>query len=272
MKSDTSKYISGSTKLPLFQVDAFAHEVFTGNPAAVVPLKTWLPDEILQKIALENNLSETAFFCESTEGFKIRWFTPLAEVDLCGHATLASAHVLFNHLGYDKKEIVFESRSGILRVSTNDSMILLDFPTSPIEEISMPAAIKGAFNVNPKSCIKGRDDLMLIFENENDVVKLQPDFDWLIQAKTRGVICTSASQEFDFVSRFFAPAVGINEDPVTGSAHTMLIPYWAKHLGKSELVAKQVSKRGGILYCLFLNERVEIGGNAVTFLQGEITI
>lgn len=272
MKSDSSKYIPVSTKLPLFQIDAFANEVFSGNPAAVVPLKNWLPDGILQKIALENNLSETAFFCESKEGFDIRWFTPLAEVDLCGHATLASAHVLFNHLGYDRKEIVFQSRSGILRVNTNQSMIFLDFPTSPLEEISMPATIKGAFNVNPKSCYEGREDLMLIFEDEKDIIKLQPDFDWLRQAETRGVICTSLSKDYDFVSRFFAPAVGINEDPVTGSAHTMLIPYWAKFLGKAELVAKQVSQRGGILYCRHLNERVEIGGKAVTFLRGEITI
>ncbi|WP_241558112.1 PhzF family phenazine biosynthesis protein [Maribellus luteus] len=272
MKSETLKHLPQKISLPVFQVDAFASQVFSGNPAAVVPLKAWLPDEILQKIAQENNLSETAFFCESGDGFEIRWFTPLVEVDLCGHATLASAHVLFNHLGYPKKEIAFESRSGTLRVSNNDSLILLDFPSSPIEEIPMPAAIKGAFNINPKSCIRGRNDLMLIFEDEDDVVKLKPDFDWLVQAQTRGVVCTAASKEFDFVSRFFAPAVGINEDPVTGSAHTILIPYWAQQLEKTEMVAKQVSQRGGILYCRHLNERVEIGGKAVTFLQGEITL
>ncbi|MCK3686075.1 PhzF family phenazine biosynthesis protein [Maribellus sp. YY47] len=272
IKSETSTSIPGLTKLPLFQVDAFADQVFSGNPAAVVPLKTWLPDDILQKIALENNLSETAFFCENNDGFKIRWFTPLAEVDLCGHATLASAHVLCNHLGYDKKEIVFESRSGILRVNSSDNMILLDFPASPIDEITMPAALKGAFNIHPKSCVKGRNDLMLIFEDESEVLRLQPDFEWLVKAQTRGIICTSLSEKFDFVSRFFAPSVGINEDPVTGSAHTMLIPYWSKQLGKAEMVAKQVSKRGGILYCRHLNERVEIGGKAITYLQGEITI
>lgn len=231
-----------------------------------------MPDETLQKIALENNLSETAYFCENKSGFEIRWFTPLAEVDLCGHATLAAAHVLFNHLDYNKKEIEFKSRSGILRVSTNNNLILLDFPASPIDEISIPAALEGAFNINPKSCIKGRDDLLLLFEDEKDVEQLQPNFERLIQAETRGVICTSQSKAYDFVSRFFAPAVGVNEDPVTGSAHTMLIPYWAKLLEKKEMVAKQVSERGGILYCRHLNERVEIGGRAVTFLQGEITI
>jgi PhzF family phenazine biosynthesis protein len=259
-------------KLSIYQIDAFAEEVFSGNPAAVIPLRKWLPDEIMQNIAIENNLSETAFFIPTEKGFHIRWFTPGAEVNLCGHATLATAHVLYHHLNYAEKEILFESRSGTLKVSKNDDLIVLDFPASNIKEIEISENLKAAFNIHPSKCIQGRDDLMLIFENENDIHKLTPDYQKIIEYKTRGIIVTAKSKKFDFVSRFFAPAVGINEDPVTGSAHTMLIPYWAKQLNKTELTAKQVSARGGILYCHHLGERVEIGGKAITYLLGEISI
>lgn len=259
-------------KLTLYQADAFAENIFEGNPAAVVPLKQWLPNETMQKIASENNLSETAFFIPKDEGFHIRWFTPNNEVDLCGHATLASAHVLFKHLNFAEKEIEFESRSGILTVKKEEDLLVLNFPASEVEPKYIPTNLKTAFNVHPQKCFKGRDDLMLVFKNEEEIIKLQANFIKLLESNTRGIICTAKGEKYDFVSRFFAPAVGINEDPVTGSAHTMLIPYWAKKLNKAELLAKQVSKRGGVLHCKGLDERVEIGGKVVTFLIGEIVI
>jgi PhzF family phenazine biosynthesis protein len=259
-------------KLKIYQVDAFAEHVFEGNPAAVIPLGNWLPDEIMQKIAMENNLSETAFFVPVENGFHIRWFTPLAEVDLCGHATLASAHVLFNHLNYTENEIRFDSRSGILKVKKEQDLIILNFPASKLTTIEIPENLKNAFNHKPVKSLKGRDDIMLIFENEEQITQLKPDFQQILESKTRGIIVTAKSENYDFVSRFFAPAVGVNEDPVTGSAHTMLIPYWSKELGKNELIAKQVSARGGALHCKNLGERVEIGGKAVTYLVGEINL
>lgn len=259
-------------ELTIYQVDAFADQVFEGNPAAVIPLEEWLPDALMQKIALENNLSETAFFCRGEPNYKIRWFTPVAEVDLCGHATLASAHVLFRHLDYTHDEIRFESRSGLLTVNKRNSRIILNFPASKIEAKYLPASLKTAFNIHPNKCFVGREDLMLVFKNEEEIQKLRPNFKTISEATARGIICTAPSAKYDFVSRFFAPAVGIDEDPVTGSAHTMLIPYWAGQLKKTELAAKQISNRGGELYCKHLGERVEIGGNASTYLIGKITI
>lgn len=259
-------------KLQLYQVDAFAENIFEGNPAAVIPLEKWLPDSVLQKIALENNLSETAFFISTASGFHIRWFTPLAEVDLCGHATLATSHVLFHHLNFVGKEIHFESRSGILKVKKEGDLIVLDFPASFVTKVEIPSNLAQAFNIQPEKCFKGREDLMLIFENESDIQNLKPDFQKIAESETRGIIATAKSEKFDFVSRFFAPAVGVNEDPVTGSAHTMLIPYWSEVLNKSNMTAKQISSRGGILQCKNSGERVEIGGKAVTYLIGEIGI
>ncbi|NQU51319.1 MAG: PhzF family phenazine biosynthesis protein [Bacteroidetes bacterium] len=259
-------------KLSIYQIDAFAEQVFSGNPAAVIPLKYWLPTDIMQKIAIENNLSETAFFVPTKNGFHIRWFTPGTEVDLCGHATLATAHVLFHYLNYSEKEILFDSRSGILSVKKEGDLIVLNFPASSVKKIEIPDNLKSAFNIQPLKCFKGRDDLMLIFENEDDIHNLKPDFQKIKESKTRGIIVTAKSGQDDFVSRFFAPAVGINEDPVTGSAHTMLIPFWAEQLDKVQLTAKQISTRGGILHCKYLGERVEIGGKAITYLVGEIVI
>jgi PhzF family phenazine biosynthesis protein len=259
-------------KLKIYQIDAFADHVFEGNPAAVIPLENWLPDAVMQLIALENNLSETAFFAPVENGFNIRWFTPAAEVDLCGHATLATAHVLFNHLNYTENEIRFDSRSGILKVKKEQDLIILNFPASKLTEIEIPENLRNAFNHKPVKSLKGRDDIMLIFENEEQITQLKPDFQQILESKTRGIIVTAKSENYDFVSRFFAPAVGVNEDPVTGSAHTMLIPYWSKELGKNELTAKQVSARGGIVHCKDCGDRVEIGGKAVTFLVGEINI
>ncbi len=257
-------------KLKIYQVDAFTNNVFSGNPAAVVPLEKWLPDETMQSIALENNLSETAFFIPEENGFHIRWFTPAAEVNLCGHATLATAHVLFNHLDYSEKEIQFESRSGILRMKKEEDWIVLNFPASFVDETAISEKIKETFSIPPQQCFHGIEDLMLVYQNEEEIRKLKPDFQKITETEARGIIVTAKSDEFDFVSRFFAPAVGVNEDPVTGSAHTMLIPYWAKTLSKNELSAKQVSARGGILKCKYLNDRVEIGGQTVTYLIGDI--
>jgi PhzF family phenazine biosynthesis protein len=257
-------------KLTIYQVDAFADNTFGGNPAAVVPLENWLPDETMQNIAMENNLSETAFFIPSKNGFHLRWFTPVSEVNLCGHATLATSHVLFNHLDYYKPEIIFQSKSGTLKVSKKGNLIELDFPSSEIEEISMKEYAGKLFGILPQECYKGREDHMYIFRTEEEIKNLRPDIQLMKTVETRGIIVTAPSAEYDFVSRFFAPAQGIDEDPVTGSAHTMLVPYWAKITGKKELVAKQISRRGGILYCKDAGERVKIAGKAVTFLMGDI--
>lgn len=259
-------------KFNIYQVDAFAENVFSGNPAAVVPLKEWLPDKTMQNIAMENNLSETAFFISENSGFHIRWFTPETEVNLCGHATLATAHVLFNHLNFEGDEINFQSRSGELKVRKRAGKIVLNFPTSELEEIPFPKNIEKAFGKVPEKCIRGKEDLMLVFDSENKIKNLKPDFDYLKTLDARGIIATAKSVTFDFVSRFFAPVEGINEDPVTGSAHTVLIPYWAKKLGKPELSAKQISLRSGLLQCKYLNNRVEIGGKAVTYLTGTIKL
>jgi PhzF family phenazine biosynthesis protein len=256
----------------MYQVDAFAEKVFSGNPAAVIPLQEWLPDETMQNIASENNLSETAFFIPEGSGFHIRWFTPVSEVDLCGHATLASAHVIFNELNFTMQEIRFQSRSGVLKVKKKNELIILDFPVSPLNEISMPPDIIDAFGIIPEKCIKGKDDIMLVFNSEEVIKELKPNFEYLKKMDARGVIATSYSADYDFVSRFFAPLEGIDEDPVTGSAHTMLIPYWSKQLNKTDLVAKQISARGGILFCKNKNERVHIAGKAVMYLIGTINI
>lgn len=260
------------TKLVIYQVDAFAEKLFEGNPAAVIPLKKWLPKQTMQNIALENNLSETAFFIPENENFHIRWFTPVSEVDLCGHATLASAHVVFNHLNFNKSKIIFYSKRGALTVEKENEMLMLNFPSSKCEKTEIPQNLMHAFNRIPQKCFKGKDDYMLVFNSEQEILDLQPDFQQIIKSKTRGIICTSESAKLDFVSRFFAPAVGVNEDPVTGSAHTMLIPYWAAKLGKDKLIAKQLSARSGILWCQNLGSRVKIGGKALTYLVGEITI
>ena len=259
-------------KLTIYQADAFAERIFSGNPAAVVPLQKWLPDETMQQIAMENNLSETAFFVPVENGFHIRWFTPASEVNLCGHATLASAHVLFHHLNYLEKEIRFQSRTGELKVKKEEERIVLDFPASEVNETGFPENIEKAFGIKPQKCFKGREDLMFVFVNQEAIENLKPDFHFLKTLEMRGIIATAPSEKFDFVSRFFAPREGIDEDPVTGSAHTMLIPYWAERLDKKKMVAKQISKRGGVLHCKYLGERVEIGGNAVTYLIGEIVI
>ena len=259
-------------QLKIYQADAFSGKVFSGNPAAIVPLEKWLPDELMQNIALENNLSETAFFVEETEGLRIRWFTPNAEVDLCGHATLAAAHIMFTEINWQSKTIEFNSRSGILKVRKDSGLYWLDFPASPLNQVEIPKNLASAFNSKASECWRGRDDFMLIFDNEQTILSLNPDFTEILKSDCRGLIVSSPGSETDFVSRFFAPAVGVYEDPVTGSAHTMLIPYWSEKLEKNSLTAKQVSQRSGFLKCINDGNRVKIGGMAVTYLKGTIKI
>lgn len=260
-------------KLKIYQVDAFTDKVFSGNPAAVCPLDTWLPDEILQKMAMENNLAETAFYVKKDNGYQIRWFTPSVEVDLCGHATLAAAFVLYNYEGHPNSEISFSSnRSGILKVNQQDGFLILNFPTDIFEPVTLFPELIAGLNIKPIEAFKGKTDYMLVFKNEDEIKNLKPDFQLIGKLKARGIIVTAKGDHVDFVSRFFAPQSGINEDPVTGSAHTTLTPYWAKKIGKNDLVAIQLSERKGYLKCKYLNERVEISGQGKAYLTGEITI
>jgi len=256
-------------ELKLFQVDAFADKVFGGNPAAVVPLDEWPGDELLQAIAAENNLSETAFFVAEGGGYRLRWFTPEAEVDLCGHATLASAHVLFEHLGHAADEIVFDSRSGELRVSRSDKGLELDFPAVMSREIGTPRGLPEALGGTPRQAFEG-DDCMVVFGSEAEILSLSPDFRALLRMPGRGVIATAPGDQVDFVSRCFFPKLRVDEDPVTGSAHCQMAPYWADRLEKDELVARQVSTRGGTLHCRVAGERVKLAGCAVDYLIGTI--
>lgn len=256
-------------ELEIYQIDAFARNVFEGNPAAVVPLTEWLSDSIMQHIAMENNLSETAFLIPNGKKWHIRWFTPSTEVDMCGHATLASAYVLFECMNYTDAEVVFTSRSGDLCVRKEGEMYVMDFPIQPIESCELPIDIAEAFSESPIACYRSMDYL-LVFENESDIINAVPKFEKLNNIDTRGVIITAKSHEYDFVCRFFAPRVGVDEDPVTGSAFTQLIPYWNFVSGKETFKAKQLSRRGGEIICTLHGNRVEIAGCAVKFLEGKI--
>lgn len=257
--------------LNIYQIDAFARNVFEGNPAAVVPLTQWLDDAILQKIAMENNLSETAFFVPEEGKWHIRWFTPTDEVDMCGHATLASAYVLYECMGFSGDEIVFFSRSGDLRVRREEEKFVMDFPTQLIERCAVPDEIREAFDAAPLECYRSMDYL-LVFQNESDVKDAMPKFEKLRNIDARGVIITAESDEYDFVCRFFAPKIGVDEDPVTGSAFTQLIPYWNHVSSGTDFRAKQVSPRGGEVFCTLKGERIEIAGCAVKFLEGVIEL
>lgn len=258
-------------KLELFQIDAFTNRVFSGNPAAVVPLNQWLPDEVLQQIAAENNLSETAFFVREKEAYTLRWFTPKAEVNLCGHATLASAYVLFEEMKLPSNEITFSTKSGILHVKKIHTSYELDFPVDTLEKVNSEKYVF-AFGKAPLEAWKGKEDVLLLFEDENTILELEPNLSIIADLPCRGVIATAKGNEVDFVSRFFTPQFGIDEDPVTGSAHTTLTPFWANQLHKTEFSAKQVSKRGGELHCKLVDKRVLITGNAVRYLKGEIRL
>lgn len=255
----------------IYQIDAFTDKVFSGNPAAVCPLTQWLSDDILQKIAMENNLAETVFYVKDDDQFQIRWFTPTVEVDLCGHATLAAAFVLFNHENYTGDLIHFYSpRSGALTVTKSGALLTLNFPTDVFEPVELSGNITDCFNIKPRLAFKGKTDYMLVFDKEEEIRNVIPAFDHISKLKGRGVIITSKGDAVDFVSRFFAPQSGIIEDPVTGSAHTTLTPYWAKVIGKTELTAMQLSERTGYLECRYLNDRVEISGQGKLYLIGEI--
>jgi PhzF family phenazine biosynthesis protein len=259
-------------KLDQYQVDAFTHNLFGGNPAAVVPLDEWLPDATMLAIAAENNLSETAFYVPDGEGFGLRWFTPEVEVELCGHATLATAHVLFNERGHGAESIRFTTRfSGELFVSCDQRGICMDLPAHAIHDTDIHPAIGEALNGIPSAAYMA-PSWVYVFDSEDQVRALAPDFRALLVASDLPVIVTAPGDEVDFVSRFFGPQVGVDEDPVTGSAHCALVPLWAEKLGKTELTARQVSKRGGELYCELQNNRVLVWGQAVTFLRGQIEI
>lgn len=256
-------------KLTIYQVDAFTKEVFKGNPAAVCPLDAWLDADLMQKIALENNLAETAFFVREGDGYGLRWFTPTVEMDLCGHATLASAFVIFELLGSQEKVLKFQTRSGQLTVERAGDLLVLDFPARPAVACDIPEGLIAAIGKEPQEILKSRDYLM-IYATEAEVRALEPNFAEILKIPTHAVIVTAPGDSSDFVSRFFAPEVGVFEDPVTGSAHCTLIPYWAEKLGKTELFARQVSARSGELFCELKGDRVRIGGHAVLYLRGEI--
>jgi len=260
--------------LKIYQVDVFTDKLFGGNPAAVCPLDKWLDADLMQQIAMENNLAETAFIVKNEMGYDIRWFTPAVEVDLCGHATLASAHAVFSHIGYNGEEIIFHShRSGVLKVRKDGRQLTLNFPTDVMARCEAPTGLAESLHLNnPFETWRGKTDYMVVLASEAEVLAMQPDYAQLRKVDGRGVIVTSRGNDVDFVSRFFAPQSGIDEDPVTGSAHTTLTPYWSKVLGKTELTAVQVSPRRGYLACKYLGDRVEISGGAVTYLVGEVFV
>lgn len=257
-------------RIPIYQVDAFTDTLFHGNPAAVCPLEEWLPDALMQQIALENNLSETAFFVARGNRFAIRWFTPALEVDLCGHATLATGYVIFRFLRPDAEAIEFDSRSGVLQVSRAGELLTLDFPADFVSPAPSREDLAHALGAWPLEFHKGRTDYLLVYGSQEDIEKMAPDFNLLGQVPARGIIVTARGQDADFVSRFFAPRSGVPEDPVTGSAHTSLAPYWAARLGKSNLTAIQLSPRRGWLTCRLAGDRVRISGQARLYLTGEI--
>jgi PhzF family phenazine biosynthesis protein len=266
-----SNYRRAAMRIPYFRVNAFTRSSFGGNPAGVCPLEKWLPDDLLQRIAAENNLSETAFFTREGERFRLRWMTPTVEVDLCGHATLATAAVLFFEMGFQNERIEFETRSGVVTASRRDDTVELNFPCWKAEACGSVTEIARALGRVPKEVLVSRD-YIAVFESEDVVRGLAPDMDALLKLERDGVIVTAVGKTCDFVSRYFAPRVGILEDPVTGSAHCSLIPFWAERLGKMQLLAKQISKRGGKLFCQLNGDRVAIGGNARVYERGEIEV
>ena len=257
--------------LEIYYVDAFSNNIFGGNPAAVI-FTNLSDDDLMQNIAAENNLSETAFINISENENTIRWFSPTKEVDLCGHATLASAFVYFNYINTEKDTIEFKSNGGMLIVNKKDNILELDFPKDTFIKTNHEDAVCNAIGLKPTETYKGQINLMAVYENEEEILNLQPDFKKVIDLTGQGLIVTAPGLHHDFVSRYFCPKYGINEDPVTGSAHTTLIPYWSDKLRSKKLLAKQVSTRGGELFCENKDERVLIGGNAVLYMKGNINI
>jgi PhzF family phenazine biosynthesis protein len=259
-------------RLPIYQVDAFTDRIFAGNPAAVIPLDDWLPDATLQAIAAENNLSETAFFVRHVDAYELRWFTPTIEVDLCGHATLASAHVVFRFLEPERRRVAFETRkAGTLVVTRQGDELAMDFPSWPPKACEAPAGLAVALGGSPSEMLVS-GDWLAVYERAADIAALKPDFAGLRRLDRAVIVTAPGSDGVDFVSRFFAPGAGIDEDPVTGRAHCQLIPYWAKRLDKTWLSARQISPRGGALNCALDGERVTIAGQARLYLEGTITI
>ena len=259
-------------RIPIYQVDAFTSELFRGNPAAVCPLDRWLKDETMQAIAAENNLAETAFYVNENGRYRIRWFTPALEVDLCGHATLASAQVILDlRKEIAEQQVSFDSRSGVLIVTRENDLYILDFPSVYPPEAADDPTLFAALGSRPSAFMR-TGDCFCVYETEDQVRALAPDMIQLAKVDCRGVIVTAPGKDCDFVSRFFGPRAGIPEDPVTGSAHTNLTPYWSRRLGKKKLFARQISRRGGELWCEDLGARVKIGGRAVTYLEGHIAV
>jgi PhzF family phenazine biosynthesis protein len=265
--------VENPMKLPIYQVDAFASKLFQGNPAAVCPLDAWLPTPTMQAIALENNLSETAFYVPKAAGrYGLRWFTPAVEIELCGHATVATASVIMDvRRETEASRLLFDTLSGELAVELEGDRYVLDFPANPPQECIVPPGLIEALGAKP-SAILGARDYLCVYDDADQVRRLTPDMAGLCSVDRRGIIVTAPGRDEDFVSRFFAPAKGVPEDPVTGSAHTTLIRYWSRRLGKTKLFARQISSRGGELWCQDLGDRVKIGGRAVQYLQGEITV
>ncbi len=263
-------------KLPFYQIDSFTNKVFTGNPAAVVPLQKWLPEETMKGIALENNLPETAFFIANDGGFHLRWFTPTVEMNLCGHATLATAWVIYNEMKYNNSEIIFNSRSGKLTVTKNKNGMTLNFPTLPTEKSALEDSITKAFRKAPLELYKGKNKWVAIYHDPNFILNNNPDLSVIKDLTNEGIIISAEGtgdfQEYDFVSRYFAPQIGIDEDPATGAAHCMLAPIWAEKLNKTNFKARQVSPRGGDLELSLEDNRLNITGQAVLYLKGEIYV
>jgi predicted PhzF superfamily epimerase YddE/YHI9 len=258
-------------RIPFYRVNSFTNRAFGGNPAGVCPLQSWLPDATLQRIATENNLSETAFLVRMGDDYELRWFTPAIEVDLCGHGTLASAFVLFSELGNDGVCIRFHTRSGWLAAARRDNLIELDFPAWRPTPCPAPEELVRGLGRSPREVLKSRD-FVAVYDSQADVAAINPDMGLLTKLDCLGVIVTSQGDDSDFVSRFFAPKAGVPEDPVTGSAHSSLIPFWAERLHKTEMFARQISQRGGELYCKLLGERVATAGRAVIYCRGELEI
>jgi phenazine biosynthesis protein PhzF family len=258
-------------KQKIYQIDAFATKVFAGNPAAVCPLDSPLSDEMMQNIAMENNLAETAFYMKSGDKYDIRWFTPVVEVDLCGHATLAAAYVLFNHEGHNGDTIRFHShRSGELSVRKDGDYLTLNFPVDVYKLVELTHDLTAGFNIKPRLAFRGKTDYMLIFNNEHEIRTIKYDLAIISKINARGIIITAKGDKCDFVSRFFDPQTGLGEDPVTGSAHTTLTPYWSDVLSKKELTAMQLSERTGFLRCRNLGDRIEISGEGQLYMAGEL--
>jgi PhzF family phenazine biosynthesis protein len=259
-------------QLPIYQIDAFTSRVFAGNPAAVCPLDAWLPDATMQAIAAENNLSETAYFVRENGGYRIRWFTPGVEVDLCGHATLASGHLLLTRLTPQADAVEFASLSGPLRVTRRGKLLALDFPARAVAPAAIPDALAAALSVRPSAFLMANKRCFAVYDSAAQIRTLAPDMAALAVHAPDGIAVTAPDSDYDFVSRFFAPSKGIPEDPVTGSTHTSLIPYWAARLGKTSLRAAQLSARGGELQCRLDGDRVEIAGEAVLYMEGRIYV